>query len=122
MQAVDYTYYTTVYNGTRFSDSNTFDRYEKMAERYINKYGEIDLTTNDGKDCVCAVSESLLDYNTALISSVGKSSESVAGYSVSYSNGYSIKTNLNKQIIDLINLYFGDGSASVIIGVSRHVQ
>ena len=74
------------------------------------------------KDCICAVSEALLDYNSVIISSAGKQSESVVGYKVSYSTGNSIKKELNRQIIDLINLYFGEGSAGNITGVSRHVQ
>jgi len=122
MQAVNYTYYTTDYNGTRFSDETTFNRYEKMAERYINRYGEFDFTEDSGKDCICAVSDSLYDYDKIAVSSAGKQSESVAGYSVTYSTNQSIKKELNRQIIDLINLYFGDGAVSIITGVSRHVQ
>jgi hypothetical protein len=119
---VDYTYYTGTYHGSYFKNQNDFLRNESIAVQILSKYYQIpEVLTDNIKKCVCALSETVDKRENAIKAQQnGISSESVSGYSVSYSSAVSIKYNYNKEILDIIDLWIGS-AANTCRGVGRHV-
>lgn len=118
----DYTYYTTTYKGTAVTNSSDYARLEKRAELYLKDYINVEAEsfTDNEKMCCCSLVDILNTYNAAADApSKGIKSESVSGYSVSYSDGNTIFIDLKKQIKNEIALWLGINVTYK--GVGRHV-
>lgn len=119
---VTYQFYTDEYRGKQITNADDWQRDELTAEIIVKKYVTIDPENVplEVKYCICAIADVVDGYSNAqTISSKGIQSESVAGYSVSYSNSTTVKTNYNQSIRDILALYLG--SEVLYRGVGRHV-
>lgn len=94
---IDYLYYKLTYKGTIFSDESEFEKYEKLADKYIKSQinDSVEYDPSELYDCVLAVAEALHESSGAL----NLKSESVDGYSVTYSSDFS------KNLLNILKLY-----------------
>ena len=94
---IDYLYYKITYKGTIFNNEAEFEKYEKLAERYIKSQmnDSVEYEPSELYDCIIAVAETLYENNGAL----NLKSESVDGYSVTYSSDFS------KNLLNILKLY-----------------
>ena len=94
---IDYLYYKLTYKGTIFNNEPEFERFEKLAEKYIKSQinDSVEYDPQELYDCIIAVAEALYENNGAL----NLKAESVDGYSVTYSSDFS------KNLSDILKLY-----------------
>lgn len=84
-----YDYYTTIYLGSKINNAETFSKYEKQAEVYINLYTfdktkDISNIRDEVKECACELVDYLYNVDELTNLSSGIVSESTDGHSVSY--------------------------------------
>ena len=93
----DYLYYKKNYKGADINDKDEFERYAKMAVGYINSVINTDLEykEEDISDCVCVLAERF--YRSGDLGNI--KSESVDGYSVTYSSDF------GKELYEILKLY-----------------
>lgn len=92
----NYLYYKKNYRGDIISDRDVFEKYERLAERYISSVIEpYDGNDEDISDCICAVAEQLYENGDLR----GVESESADGYSVTYSESF------KKHLYGILKLY-----------------
>ncbi len=93
----DYLYYKNTYKGTYFCEKSQFERFERLAEKYIKSQINEDAEYEPSElfDSICAVAEALSENHGAQ----NIKSESVDGYSVTYSEDFS------KNLLNILKLY-----------------
>lgn len=93
----DYLYYKKNYKGKIIKDKSEFERCEKLADRYIKSVinSDIEYKEEDISDCICALSEQFYEHED----SKNIKSETVDGYSITYSGNY------NKSLYDTLRIY-----------------
>lgn len=118
-----YEYYRNTYQGTKYDNEAQYNKAEKRAELELSKY--IDITAEPLSDnvvnCCCSLVDILAACDSVQDTLIkGVSSESVSGYSVSYSNTFQISAGIRKRIRDEIMLWLGS-SIETCRGVGRSV-
>lgn len=93
----DYFYYKITYKGTYFENKSEFERFEKLAEKYVKSQinEDVEYEPQELFDSICAVAEALFENH----GTINKKSESVDGYSVTYSEDFS------KNLFNILKLY-----------------
>ena len=93
----DYLYYKITYKSSCFEDKSVFLKYEKLAEKYIKSQinEDAEYEPQELYDAICAIAEALYENH----SSLNLKSESVDGYSVTYSGDFS------KNLYNILKLY-----------------
>ena len=118
----DYTYYTDTYKGTAVKSSSEYEKLEKRAELEMGKYIDINAETytDNEKMCCCSLVDIINAFNSVSDTATkGIKSESVSGYSVSYSDSNTIFIDMKKRIKEEIALWLGINTT--YRGVGRHV-
>lgn len=119
----NYQYYKDTYRGSYFKTEDDFNKAEKRVEMELKNY--IDITaetyTEDEKMCCCSLSDIIgIYYETDEKTIKGINSESVSGYSVSYSSTAESYLNFRNKIKAEIELWLGN-RIKKCRGVGRHV-
>ena len=102
MPYADYTYYTEAFGGTRLSQQE-FDSCCEKAQSYIDyiTLGRASSALSSAvKNAVCAAAEEICKGDFAF----GIKSESTDGYSVTYSDEFSHKSEVSR-IFDAVRIY-----------------
>lgn len=119
----NFTYYTGTYKGTRFATEADFNKAAKRAEQVLKKYINTNASTftEDEKMCCCSLSDMFDIYSSTNEKNInGVTSESVSGYSVSYSSSGDAYINFKRKIKEEIQLWLGE-HITEYRGVGRHV-
>ena len=93
----DFSYYKKNFKGNVITDASEFEKYSKLALLHIKVAinSDVQYKEEDIADCVCALAEQLSRFEDTK----NIKSESVDGYSVTYSD------NLSKSLRETLKIY-----------------
>ena len=93
----DFSYYKKNFKGNVITDASLFEKYSKLALLHIKVAVNSDIKYKEDEiaDCICALAEQLSRFEDTK----NIKSESVDGYSVTYSD------NLNKTLRETLKIY-----------------
>lgn len=126
----DYEFYANEYKGKAVKSADDFDRLALTATQYVNKVTFGRISESDIDDCIrnacCAAVDVLSDYDSSgrTAVSVGKTSEKVGDYSVTYSSDYFSENVKEGRLYNAVKLWLPDNllyRGGVRYGNKRHM-